>query len=48
MNEIDTQLEIADELGFLEGMDLSELRSTFDKTSSQLQSLISSIRSKLN
>ena len=40
LNEIDTQLEIADELGMLVAIDLTELRTHFDKTSARLQGLI--------
>ncbi len=47
LNEIDTQLEIAEELGFISEVDLGNLRKHFDKTSGQLQGLINRISAKL-
>ncbi|MFB6264115.1 MAG: four helix bundle protein, partial [Bradymonadaceae bacterium] len=41
--EIDTQLELAGELGILDGLDVSDARRTFDRVSSALQSLINRI-----
>ena len=46
LNEIDTQLEIAEELGFVTDVDLSKLRKHYDTTSSQLQGLISRINAR--
>ena len=46
LNEIDTQLEIAEELGFLADVDVSKLRKRYDTTSSQLQGLISRINAR--
>jgi four helix bundle protein len=40
LNEIDTQLEIAEELEFLAAMDTTDLRRHFDDTSARLQGLI--------
>jgi four helix bundle protein len=44
MNEIDTQLEVAGELGFLDSLEITELRQAFDDTSGSLQGLISTIQ----
>jgi four helix bundle protein len=46
INEVDTQLEIADELDYLAAADLTELRQHFDDTSAQLQGLIRHLRKK--
>ena len=44
LHEIDAQLEISEELHLLDGIDCSELRRAFDRTSRQLQGLINKIK----
>ena len=44
LNEIDTQLHIADELGYLDDARIGALRRTFDETSALLQGLINRLK----
>ncbi len=47
LNEIDTQMEIAEELGYLTAVDLTETIDTFDNLSRALQGLINSLERKI-
>lgn len=48
LDEIDTQMEIAEALGYFEGIDLSQAIETFDNLSRALQAAISGLERKLS
>jgi four helix bundle protein len=47
LNEIDTQMEIAEDLGYLANVELTDTLKTFDHLSHSLQNLINALERKL-
>ncbi|MFB6372185.1 MAG: four helix bundle protein [Bradymonadaceae bacterium] len=48
LEEVDTQLELADSLGYLDDLDISETEALFENLSRALEGLIQKVRSDMN